>query len=48
MNYQKIEQSNGLCFDRQQLLANSFKSLVSHENKKWLVAAQNLQSNETF
>ena len=43
----KIEQSYGRCFGQQQLLANSIEIFISHE-KKWLVAAQNLQSIETL
>ena len=37
----------GCCFGRQQLLAYSIEIFISHE-KKWLVAAQNLQSIETL
>ena len=37
MNDRKIEWSYGRCFGRQQLLADSIKNFISHENKKWLV-----------
>ena len=37
----------GCCFGRQQLLSYSIEIFISHE-KKWLVAAQNLQSIETL
>ena len=43
----KIDWSYGRCFGLQQLLANSIEIFISHE-KKWLVAAQNLQSIETL
>ena len=33
MNDQKIEQSNGLCFGHQQLLANSIQNFISCEKK---------------
>ena len=31
LNNRKIEQSNGRCFDWQQLLANSIEFFISHE-----------------
>ena len=44
----KIERSNGLCFGRQQLLANSIEIFI-HMKKNVLVAARNLQSiKKTF
>ena len=43
MTDRKIERSDGHCFDWQQLLADSIEIFISHEKKKWLVAAQNLQ-----
>ena len=48
MTDRKIELSHGRCFGWQQLLATSIKILISHENKKWLVSAQNLQSIKTL
>ena len=44
MTDRKIKQSNGCCFGRQQFLTNSIEIFISHENKKWLAAVQNLQS----
>ena len=44
MTDRKIERSNGHSFGWQQLLANSIKTFISQVKKKWLVAAQNLQS----
>ena len=48
MNDRKIERSDGRGFGRQQLLANSIEIFISHEKKKWLVAARNLQSIKTL
>ena len=47
MTDRKIERSNGRCFGRQQLLANSIEIFISHEKITWLVAARNLQSIKT-
>ena len=44
----KIEQNNGRCFGLQQVLANSIEVFISHIKKKWLVAAQNIQSIKTL
>ena len=46
MTDRKIERSDGRCFGRQQLLANSIEIFISHDNNlnKWLVAARNFQS----
>ena len=33
MNDQKIEQSDAHSFGQQQLVTNSFRNLISHENK---------------
>ena len=45
-----MEGSCGHCFGLQQLLAtaNSIEYFILHENKKWLIAAQNLQSIKTL
>ena len=48
MTDRKIERSDGRGFGRQQLLANSIEIFISHEKKKWLVAARNLQSIKTL
>ena len=48
MTDRKIERSDGCGFGLQQLLADSFEFFISHEKKKWLVAARNLQSIKTF
>ena len=54
MTYRKIELSNGRCFGRQQLLANSIEIFISHEKKsdsslpKICVAARYLQSIKTL
>ena len=48
MTYREIERSDGRCFGRQQLLANSIEIFISHEKKKWLFAARNLQSIKTL
>ena len=48
MNNRKIERNDGRGLGRQQLLAYSIEIFISHEKKKWLVAARNLQSIKTL
>ena len=42
------EMGTALVSNREQLLANSIKNFISDKKTKWLVAALNLQSIETF
>ena len=48
MNDCKMERSNECCFGLQQLLPNSTENFISHEKKRWLVAAQYLQALKSF